>query len=52
MTNETWENIKLIIQTMKMAHEMKNFNLLSSMNYELFKIIKEVKENEKTNEKK
>lgn len=51
MTESTWSNINVIVETMQMAKQKKNFNLLSSMNYELFQIIKEVKENEKKNEK-
>lgn len=51
MTDSTWESIKVIVTTMKMATEKEKFNLLSSMNYELFQIIKEVRENERKNEK-
>lgn len=45
-----WEMIEEIIKSMNIGVKMKDTKFLNNLNYQLYKILKEEKENEKKDE--
>lgn len=45
-----WLMVQEIVKSMGVGVKMKDVNFLSNLNYQLYKILKEAKENEKKDE--